>query len=254
MPVSFDKNLPEQDVQITISDSLHLAFGQLVLDVCHREFEWTVQYVHGRPVGIHSLVEFGEANVHRFVCNTKEDSLSIQPVLADRAVVSRPLSPVSLLAGETITVYISTPLWLSIKVGAQKLLELPAVVLSDTWFGNKSVGELCYSDSTRARLDPCAVENLYFKAVTPVVIRNHSKSLLTLDRINVPVTMLPLYRSNGPDRSFITASITATLNEGESSTRVELSAAADHAGDTLISPARRPQKKQFIYRAFDLFF
>jgi hypothetical protein len=254
MAVTFDRILPDGSIPLAINESLHLEFGHLVLDICRHPFEWTVQYVYGRVSENRSMAEFGDHTVHRYVMDEQESEVSLRPTLADRAVVARPLSPISLMAGATITVYISTPLWLAVHAGQHRLTELPAVILSDTWFGNKSIGELCYSDATRARLDPCAVENLYFKAVTPVEIRNHSKSLLTLDRINVPVTMLPLYRSNGPDRSFITASIRATLNEGESTTRVELSAAKDHLGDELISPARRPQKKQFLYRAFDLFF
>jgi hypothetical protein len=174
-------------------------------------------------------------------------------MLADRAVVSRPLSPISLMAGATTQVYISTPVYLALSIASHKLIELPVVRLSDTWFGDKSAGELCYSDTTRARLDPSAVENLYFKAVTPVTIKNQSNRQLLLDRINVPVPMLQLFRMTGADKSLLTTSITITLSESVEEPLIQLGSAQEHQGVALISQARKPQKKQFLYRAIDLF-
>jgi hypothetical protein len=253
MTVVFTKTLPDAELPLAVGESMRLEFGQLQLDILHSPFEWTLRYRYRNKLAQQHTAEYGPETVLRFVFDKSEKTVSVTALLADRAVVSRPLSPISLMAGASTQVYISTPLYLAVNIGSHRLIELPVVRLSDTWFGDKSSGELCYSDTTRARLDPSAVENLYFKAVTPVTIKNQSSRQLLLDRINVPVLMLQLFRMPGPDKSFITTSITVTLSESVEDTRIQLGSAQDHRDAELISPARRPQKKQFLYRAIDLF-
>jgi len=253
MPVVFTNTLPNSELPLTVGESIQLEFGQLLLNISHSPFEWTLQYRYRYKLVEQPAAEYGPETVLRYVFDKSEKTVSITAMLADRAVVSRPLSPISLMAGTSTQIFISTPLYLAINVGSHRLIELPVVRLSDTWFGNKSAGELCYSDTTRARLDPSAVENLYFKAVTPVTIKNQSSRQLLLDRINVPVPMLQLFRMPGADKSFVTTSINVTLSESVDETRIQPGSAQEHRDAELISPARKPQKKQFLYRAIDLF-
>ena len=248
----FTQTLPDAELPLAVGESMQLEFGQLLLEISHSPFEWIVRYRHRRK-DQHDGGEYGPENVLRYVFDKSEKTVTITAMLADRAVVTRPLSPISLMAGAATQVFISTPLYLAVNIASHRLVELPVVQLSDTWFGNKSTGELCYSDTTRARLDPSAVENLYFKAVTPVTIKNQSGRQLLLDRINVPVPMLQLFRVPGADKSFVTTSITVTLSESVEETRIQLGSAQEHRDAELISPARKPQKKQFLYRAIDLF-
>ncbi len=255
MTVVFTRTLPDAKVPLTVGESMQLEFGQLLLDISHSPFEWIVRYSHlsknHRPD--QQSVEHGSETVLRYVFDKSEKTVAVTALLADRAVVSRPLSPISLMADATTQVFISTPLYLAVDIGSHRLIELPVVRLSDTWFGNKSAGELCYSDTTRARLDPSAMENLYFKAVTPVTIKNQSGRQLLLDRINVPVPMLQLFRMPGADKSFVTTSATVTLSESVEETRIQLGSAKEHRDAVLISPARKPHKKHFFYRAIDMF-
>ncbi len=253
MSVVFTKTLPDAEVPLAIGESMRLEFGQLLLDISHNPFEWILRYSYRHKQADEHEAEHGPETVLRYVFDKSEQAVAITAMLADRAVVSRPLSPISLMADASTQVFISTPLYLAVNTGSHRMIELPTARLSDTWFGDKSAGELCYSDTTRARLDPSAVENLYFKAVTPVTIKNQSHRQLLLDRINVPVPMLQLFRMPAADKSFVTTSITVTLSETVEETRIQLGSAQEHRDAELISPARKPQKKQFLYRAIDLF-
>ncbi len=96
-------------------------------------------------------------NNARYVFHQNPRLLTITPLLADRPIISRPVIPFYLTAGEEVTVYVSTPLWLKLSVGAssKKVLEEIAIQRpSDTWFGPSTrEGELCYASSTHCRLN-----------------------------------------------------------------------------------------------------
>ncbi|MDT8429126.1 MAG: hypothetical protein RQ757_10215 [Pseudomonadales bacterium] len=249
----FDAILPEASLPLAVNQTLRLSFGHLLLEVQHLAFEWIVRYawsVDNTGWPAHEK----ELTVRRYVFKETVSTFSIIPLLADRAVVSRPLSPIILMPGSKATIHISTPLWLSLQIGGSRVLELPTVQLSDTWFGNKTgIGELCYSDTTRARLDARDQENLYYKAVTAILFKNNNEKQMPLDRINVPVPLLALFRQVEAKPRFLTTAITATLQSGDDSIRIQLGSGQEHEAGELVSPARKPQKKQLLNRAMELF-
>lgn len=248
-----DATLPESPLPLAVNQTLRLRFGHLLLEVQHLTFEWIVRYAWS-PAGTVWPTQGNALNIRRYVLQEAANAFNIIPLLADRAVVSRPLSPIILMPGSKARIHISTPLWLGLQIGTSRVLELPTVQLSDTWFGNKTgTGELCYSDTTRARLDPESQENLYYKAITPILLKNNDEKQMSLDRINVPVPLLTLFRQIDPEPLFLTTSIAATLQGGDPSIRIELGSAHEHNTNQMIGPARKPQKKQFLNRAMELF-
>jgi len=78
------------------------------------------------------------ATVTRYGFQKTDSSLSLAPMLADRAIVVRPDIPLFVLAGEEVTLYVSTPLWIRVEVGSdgRLLQEIPSYRPSDTWFGS----------------------------------------------------------------------------------------------------------------------
>lgn len=154
------------------------------------------------------------ATVWRYGFNETDSRIHLAPMLADRAVVIRPETPLYILAGEQITLYVSTPVWIRVGLDDGRLLrEIPSYRPSDTWFGPSTrEGELCYASKTVGRL---RLEMLHFRlhrAVTPVRISNSAGDSLHVDRIQVPVQYLSLYQAN--DRFLWTESVNLDRTAG----------------------------------------
>jgi len=126
------------------------------------------------------------------------EAVWLRPLLADRALVSRPMSPLYVPAGETATIFVRSPLWLRVEVGDNlvPLLELPILRPSDTWFGPTTMeGELCYASQTYARL---SLENLPIgphHAITQITIQNQADSQLLVEHLKLPVPYLALFEA-----------------------------------------------------------
>jgi hypothetical protein len=170
----------------------------------------------GHPVPEDDVPESG--SVHRFSFAQSPAALVLRPVLADRAVVVRPESPLWIPSGERVVLFMSTPVWVGVSVGRPSrqrvarrrgrrpersaedavedvgLIDIPTYRLSDTWFGPSTlVGELCYSSRTAGRLALDELPTRPHRAVTPVTIENLAASSLELRRLVVPIPSLALY-------------------------------------------------------------
>lgn len=137
----------------------------------------------------------------RFSVQKTSEDIIIEPVLANRPVIVRPRNALYVEGLETSTLYVSTPLWLRIRLGESRILtEIPSIRPSDSWFGpNTREGELCYASITEGRT---RVEDIPFRAhraVTPVSIKNLEDDDLRVERIRIPVEYLSLY---GDSRGF----------------------------------------------------
>jgi len=136
-------------------------------------------------------------DTERFV-GSRRSVVKVMPALADRSVVSRPEVPFQLLPGESIEIFIGTPLWFRIELPETgfKVWERPLSRPSDTWFGpSTQVGELCYATRTNARLRERNVPVRPFRAVTPVTLSNRASDAMLLERINLPVPLLSAYHT-----------------------------------------------------------
>jgi hypothetical protein len=127
--------------------------GPLMLAIQRRVDEWQIAYeplLDANPDTTNwqfqpSAPKIGTldyANTARFACSETGETVWLRPLLADRALVSRPLTPLYVPAGETIIIFVRSPLWLRIEVGDSliPLQELPILRPSDTWFGPTTYG------------------------------------------------------------------------------------------------------------------
>lgn len=197
------------------------------------------------------------ATVVRYSFQTTNKQVSVVPALADRAVVVRPDVPLYILAGEEVTIYVSTPVWLRVEVGpeARLLREFPSHRLSDTWFGPSTRdGELCYSVKTAGRL---RLENLplrLHRAVTPMHVLNHASDALHIDRVQLPVQYLSLHQGDG---NFLwTESVTLEREAGGDLTSVRFDKGPPSvAGQTqLLRGPRVDVRTNVIMRTFSSLF
>lgn len=198
-----------------------------------------------------------DAELIRHVCGQTTEQLQLLPLLADRPVVVRPAHPIYIAKNIAITLYISTPLWMTFKVDWQSpsLLDTPITRPSDTWFGpNTREGEICYGTRVFGRIRLNELTQRPFRAVTPVRIINNTPEVFALERLAVPVQFLPLYVSD--EGRLWTPTLEVTRESNAQNAEVRISRTVDRiAGHTsLLSPPRIPLGNTSLTRALDMLF
>ena len=88
-----------------------------------------------------------------------DQQIRITPIFPDRPVVVKPEVSFRLYPHSSLQSFVRIPIWLQItSVGKKEniLITLPSVVLSHTWFGKTTEGELCYwiSSGMRHQTEP----------------------------------------------------------------------------------------------------
>ncbi|HET7650349.1 MAG TPA: hypothetical protein VFL15_06585 [Gammaproteobacteria bacterium] len=193
----------------------------------------------------------------RFSMRETGKPLWLLPALADRPVVVRPETALSIPSGEEVTLFVSTTLWVAVYANPQApmLIEMPSLRPSDTWFGpNTRQGELCYASRTLAHTQ---IENVVprpHRAVTPVQIRNHGNEALLLERLSVPVPLLTLYQNEAGD--FWTQSIMLERTGRDDQARLHLGNVPLPAGMAArqVAAPRQLDDDSSMFRALSRFF
>jgi len=136
-------------------------------------------------------------------------------------------------------------------VGAETvtLTELPSVVLSDTWWGEFTDGELCYWLPTSARRRVSQETFAQHRAVCPLDLSNRSEKELEVEKIALRVAHLSLF---GAERGFW-SDVTRVRYRGEAEgSEIEVSGRApEEAGAaTRVAEPRSRLAKSFRTRTF----
>ncbi len=126
------------------------------------------------------------------------DKLELRPSLPDRPIVVSPEQPFFLPPGGEARVFVRVPLFVRLvranEDGSVTMFEaFPSLVLSDTWWGTFTEGEVAYWVGTRARR---AVSPEIFEAhlaVCPFLLVNRSELPLPVERFAVQVSHLTLF-------------------------------------------------------------
>jgi hypothetical protein len=124
--------------------------------------------------------------------------VTLRPAFPDRALIVQPDTPFSLLPRAEARVFVRVPLDIRVEVETTTgesvaLRTIPAVALSDTWWGDFLEGELCYwltttarRQVTRALLEPHLV-------ICPLRMVNASDDDLKVEKLAFRVEHLSLY-------------------------------------------------------------
>ncbi len=241
--------------------------GPLSLWIQPQHPEWRIAYRSSTDLGLTDIeinvpcgqeIPAGVENLLRFGFSAPGNWLKIQPMLADRPVISRPGKPLFLPPGEAITLYVSSPLWLRVQAGERRsvLSEFPVHQPSDTWFGSPMDEDgYSYSAVTRALTSLQDFPYSPVRAVTPVVIRNVATNILPIERLNLPVPFLSLYEAeNG---SLWTQSVTLEREEddGELALLKLGRTLPEFLGQgRLLAEPRQHAEKNLVFQAFSRFF
>tara|TARA_R110001592_G_scaffold238227_2_gene497775 strand:+ start:73557 stop:74375 length:819 start_codon:yes stop_codon:yes gene_type:complete len=194
----------------------------------------------------------------RHIFRKSSSIVELKPQLADRTVVTRPSTPISLSPGEEVTLFISTPLWIQFEIsgkGGSALDELAIYRPSDTWFGPSTrEGELCYASQTSGRTN---LEKLLIRAsraITPLIIINRASDKLLIERVALPVPLLSLFAT--PEGLLWTQSATLIReNDGDmAELKLGKEAPKEAKGAMRINKPRRQPGKGMLVRAFSSIF
>lgn len=139
------------------------------------------------------------AELQRFGFPEAPDRVRLLPALADRPTIIRPELPFWVQSGDSVQVYVSSPIWVQVALtNGRVLTELPTLRPSDTWFGpNTTRGELCYALATPLRLVLDDSVRPPGRAFTPVLVHNDSPTPMNLARLRLPVPNLSLWADAG---------------------------------------------------------
>lgn len=123
-------------------------------------------------------------------------SLRLSPAFPDRALVARPEHAFHLVRGAEVRVFVRVPLAVRVELvdpRAVTLIEIPTVLLSDTWFGDVMDGELMYFLPTTARREIRPDHFESHLAACPLQLTNVSTVDLDVERIALRVDHLSLF-------------------------------------------------------------
>lgn len=136
-----------------------------------------------------------DLNWSRFTIDTPNPKLDICPVFPDRSVVIKTEYPFWLTTKAQVKIYVRVPIWVRVEIKSAKikLAEIPVVVLSNTWFGDNTSGQLCYwiSSSARQTMEPDAGRQ--FLAICPINIKNKTEEDLLVEKFCFRVSELSLF-------------------------------------------------------------
>jgi len=95
----------------------------------------------------------------RWVLKESYPTIRFQPRFPDHPVVVKPEVPFLLTSEAQAKIYVRCPLWVHIELYSRSVLEIdevPTVILSHTWFGTFTEGDLCYWLTSSARREAVA--------------------------------------------------------------------------------------------------
>ena len=127
-------------------------------------------------------------------------TLRLSPVFPPRPVVAEPDRAFRLLPRTRARIFVRVPLWVRVEAGDSRLrglTEVPSVVLSDTWWGSVTEGELGYWLRTTARRRISSEALHPHLAVCPLELSNRSDEELPVEKIVLRVAHLSLFADDG---------------------------------------------------------
>ncbi len=251
------------DLEPAEGDITYLKIGPSEFWLTRYPQEWRVAHWQSNDISsadliLEKAVSFDsihpEADVNHFSFRAAPKTISFLPLLANRPIVVKPEHPFSIQQGEEVTLYVTTAVWLSMKLGDTKLQDYPLFRPSDTWFGSSTIeGELCYASRIKGRLRLEDVTALPHRAITPLRIENKAKEALMLDKVKLPIMYLALYETNS---SLWTQSVTLIKEEGGDLAALRLGRAAPReiSDAKRLAESRQKATKNLVIRAFSKLF
>ena len=188
----------------------------------------------------------------RWALASEADEIRFVPLFPDRPVVVKPEAAFRVTKEAQARIYVRVPLWVRVEsAGADSvpLAEIPTAVLSNTWFGTFTSGELCYWISSGARMQITPDYSRPYLAICPIQIINRADEELYVEKLCLRVGRLSLFNQQGQ----LWADETKVIFKGSNdASRVEVSGTApvEAGGAVLVSSPREAGTSGFAAKTF----
>lgn len=235
-----------------VSNRWELGPLQLWCKIVHDDFWIAYQHQKSEKEAEEGRVEPPEEAWSRWALKEAYERIRISPLFPDLPVVVKPEAPFILTPRAGAKVYVRCPLWIRLELAGKDNLtikEIPAVVLSKTWFGEFTDGELCYWISSAARRQIEVDPDRPFLAICPIQITNQSEEELIVEKICLRVEGLSLFDSEGQlwaGKTKIAYRGSNILSQVEAAGKPP----AEASKGKLITPPRNPAGKKFAEKTF----
>ncbi len=250
--------------QWQLDETLAWNLAELHLSVTRFAQEWQLRIVQSTRIseeqkhwqfhGHSAPLDLPGMELRRHISGDTHDSLQLLPALADRPVVVRPAYPIYIGAQVSVLLHISTPVWVMLRQdeSGPSLLDIPITRPTDSWLGaNTREGEICYATRVFGRLHLHEISLHPFRAVTPVRILNDSDAAFPLERLAVPVQLLPLHISEAGRLWTPTLNLRCHASSQHAEIHVARDVDAMAGPTTLLTPPRTPLGGGNLIRALD---
>lgn len=195
----------------------------------------------------------GPASGEATITVTPGDTAALRPVMPDRPYLLSATNAVNLLDGAHARFFVDLPIFLRLETEKGGLLdEFSPFILSNTWFGDKTDGTLCYS--LRANLDPlCKGETLEGSNAHPayrslvkcgISVKNHSRSRLEFKQLAVYTDLLRIREEEG----FLRTDTIIVEGLADGSLKMTVAGGPLPKGARLLSPSRMRQSELLVRR------
>jgi hypothetical protein len=182
--------------------TLELVMGALRLWVYRDMHDWHIAHELDRAgeerfsISVTDRAQEAERSYTRWILNSEAETVQFRPQLPDRPIIVRPETPMCLLPKQSVKMFIGVPIWLTVVFGEEmdQALEIPTQVLSNSWFGPFTDGELCYALKTRAKLNHEQLLPSVQRAVFPLEIKNASSGKLNFERFCLRPQYLSIFQ------------------------------------------------------------
>lgn len=135
----------------------------------------------------------------RYLIKENFNSIKIMPELPDKDIIVKTDFPFWLTKNANSLIFFKIPLWISICIEGKnpiKVIDIPSVVLSDTWFGDLDNGHICYFISTSAKANANLDELKPHLALSSLNIENKSDENLLIEKLCIEVENSTLFLEN----------------------------------------------------------
>lgn len=245
-----------EPIKIEKDEMISIQLGSLDLWIHRGAQEWHVASDYRKDemerLSVSRCREMADLEWTRWMINEQVDEIKLHPCMPDRPVIVRPEMPISLLPNQSVQFYIGVPVWVGISLDDRfhNITEVPTMVLSNSWFGPTTEGELCYAMRTTAKLRQDDLQPHPHRAVVPFEIRNASSETLDFTRLCMHTNSLRIYQ--GRERMW-TNQGRATYRGLDKWSRVVYARSAPSYDDAgrLVGKAREPVDRGAILRTFD---
>lgn len=189
---------------------------------------------------------------HRWSYKSEKPLLHLKPIFPDRPVVVEPEAAFRIAEDVRVKIYVRVPVWLNIVLEGNtstSLMEIPTVILSNTWFGTFTEGDLCYWISSGARREIEPDPSRPYLAICPLLLIDNSPEDLDVQKICLRVANLSLFIHE----DHLWADETKINFKGETEVaQIEVTGTApqEARGAKLIATPREVMKKAFAARTF----